>query len=83
MIRAMSTATTALSATEELGQRIRARRHALSLSQEAFASEVGLHRTYIGAVERGERNVTVLTLLRIATALGVDAAELVEGLIHE
>ena len=83
MIQAMSTATTALNATEELGQRIRARRHALDLSQEAFAAEVGLHRTYIGAVERGERNVTVLTLLRIAAALGVDAAELVEGLSHE
>ena len=83
MIPAMSTAVTALNATEELGQRIRAHRHTLGLSQEAFAAGVGLHRTYIGAVERGERNVTVLTLLRIASALGVDAADLVGGLNRE
>ena len=48
----------------------------LGLSQEALADRAALHRTYIGQVERGERNVTVETVDRIAAALGVDASEL-------
>ena len=42
-------------AQKKLGSVIRARRRAAGISQEAFATEVGIHRTYIGAVERGER----------------------------
>ena len=41
-------------------------------SQEELASQCGLHRTYIGAVERNERNITLLTLARIARALNSD-----------
>jgi transcriptional regulator with XRE-family HTH domain len=45
-------------------------------SQEDCAEKCGLHRTYIGAVERGERNITLATLDRIAAAFGVSAIEL-------
>lgn len=64
----------------EVGHRVRVRRVALGMSQEVLAEQAGLHRTYIGAVERGERNVTLQTLLRLAGALKVDVAHLVEGL---
>ncbi len=48
------------------------------LSQEEFAFECGIHRTYISGVERGVRNPTVVVLERIATALGVRAGELLD-----
>lgn len=53
-----------------LGHVIRRERKALNLSQEAFADEVGIDRAHMGRIERGERNVTFLNLLRIAKALG-------------
>lgn len=63
-------------AQKKLGSVIRERRRASGISQEAFATEVGIHRTYIGAVERGERNVSLANILRIARALHVSAAQL-------
>ncbi len=63
-----------------LGERIRARRLVLGLTHEALGERARLHRTYVASVERGRRNIPVVTLLRIAHALGVDAAELVAGL---
>jgi transcriptional regulator with XRE-family HTH domain len=53
-----------------LGTVIRQKREALDYSQESFAEKVGLHRTYVGAIERGERNITVKNFVRVALALG-------------
>ena len=59
-----------------LGKVVRARRSSLGYSQEAFADVVGLHRTYVGAFERGERNVSLQNLLRIANALNIPLSTL-------
>jgi transcriptional regulator with XRE-family HTH domain len=67
-------------ATAELGARIRARRDALGLSQEALADRSGVHWTFIGQLERGRRNVSLHNLLKVAAGLGVDPGELVAGL---
>ncbi len=63
--------------TREFGRRMRARREEQGLSQEDLAGRCGLHRTYIGSVERGERNVSLINIVRIADALDVDAGALV------
>ena len=55
-----------------VGANLRAYRQERGLSQEAFALELGVHRTYLGGLERGERNITLLTLERIAAELGAD-----------
>lgn len=59
-----------------LGANLRAARRDRRLSQEAFADVLGVHRTYMGGLERGERNVTLQTIERLAERLGVDAASL-------
>lgn len=64
----------------EFGERVRDLRKSKSLSQESFASMCGFHRTYIGTVERGERNPALLNMLRISKALDVDISVLVRGL---
>ena len=48
----------------------------MGYSQESFADACGLHRTYVGAIERGERNVSIDNIARIADALGVHIADL-------
>lgn len=60
-----------------LGREIRRHRKALGLSQELLAERAGLHRNYVGFLERGERNPSVTTLFRVAEALEVRAADLV------
>ncbi|MBZ5719313.1 MAG: helix-turn-helix domain-containing protein [Acidobacteriia bacterium] len=60
--------------------RIRELRLAKGISQEALADEAGLHRTYMGSVERGERNISLENIVRIATALGVSASDLLVNL---
>lgn len=59
-----------------LGKAIRTHRKALGHSQEAFADLVGLHRTYVGAIERGERNPSLDNLLKIADELRVPLSRL-------
>jgi len=59
-----------------LGQRIRKLRRQRGLSQEALAFEAGLDRTYVSSVERGERNIAVLNLAKLASALGVEVSAL-------
>jgi transcriptional regulator with XRE-family HTH domain len=59
-----------------VGQNLRAYREAQGISQEAFADQLGFHRTYMGGVERGERNLTLKSLERIAERAGIDPLEL-------
>ena len=66
-----------------LGEAIRAARRSLGVSQEAFADAIGLHRTFIGLVERGEASVSVSNLLRIADGLGIRAGDLLNSAFPE
>jgi len=65
---------------QRFGKRIRSLREKRSLSQEAFAHECGLDRTYISGIERGRRNVSLKNIELIADALGLSISELFEGL---
>jgi len=58
------------------GRAVRKRREKLGVSQEAFADLCGLHRTYMGGIERGERNVSLVNLERIARGFKVSLSEL-------
>lgn len=60
----------------KLGQSIRALRTALGLSQEALADAAGIDRSHMGKIERGERNVTLLNVLRIASAINQKPSEM-------
>lgn len=60
----------------KLGTRIRELRKHKGFSQENFAAEVGLDRTYMGSVERGERNIAALNLIRIAQCLNIEVGTL-------
>lgn len=62
-----------------VGRNLRLYREARGLSQEAFADVLGVHRTYMGGVERGERNLTLKSLERIAERVGVDPLSLLEA----
>lgn len=59
-----------------LSENIRAYRGQKGVSQDDFAAQCGVHRTYIGSVERAERNVTLSTLELIAKAMGVSVPDL-------
>jgi len=60
------------------GRNLRAYREARGLSQEAFADVLGVHRTYMGGVERGERNLTLKSVERISERLKVEPLELLK-----
>lgn len=63
-----------------VGRRIRELREAKGWSQEKLGEEADLHRTYIGQVERGEKNIGVENLVRLAKALGSTAAAVLTGI---
>lgn len=67
-------------ATHQLGERARARRQALGLSQEQLADQAHVHWTFVGQVERGQRNLSLHNLLKLAEGLKIDPADLVRGL---
>jgi transcriptional regulator with XRE-family HTH domain len=61
------------------GRAVRKRREKLGISQEQFADLCGLHRTYMGGVERGERNISLANIEKIARALRITLSELFRG----
>ncbi len=62
------------------GDRVRKARAELNLSQEELAERAGLHRTYIGMIERAEKNITLKNIGKISKALRKKISELIEGL---
>jgi transcriptional regulator with XRE-family HTH domain len=66
------------SARQRFAQNLRRAREQRDLSQEALADAAGLHRTYVGSVERGERNISIDNIERLAIAVGHSPAELLE-----
>ncbi|MGI5818101.1 MAG: helix-turn-helix domain-containing protein [Armatimonadota bacterium] len=68
-----------MSLSERIGSNIRRRRKELGLTQEQVGEKAGLDWTTIGAAERGVRNLSVESLLKVATALGVTVGDLVES----
>ena len=66
------------SIAKRFGQKVYIERGKLGLSQESLAHRSGLHRTYIGSVERGERNITLVSAERIAKALKLNLEKLVK-----
>lgn len=64
----------------KFGEKVRKLRTELGISQEQLAELCDLHRTYIGSVERGERNISLLNILRLSVALHTTPSELLEGI---
>lgn len=62
------------------GKKVRILREAKGLSQEGFSFLVGVHRTYIGMIERGEKNITLTNIYKIAKALDVTISELLKDI---
>lgn len=66
----------AIEILEKFGERVREERLKQGLSQEALAEKAGVHRTYIGMIERAEKNITLINIQRIAIALDIPLGEL-------
>jgi transcriptional regulator with XRE-family HTH domain len=64
--------------TRQFGQRVRALRMKKRISQEELAARSGVHRTYMGRIERGETNITLTNICKIARGLGVSPAHLLD-----
>ena len=64
------------------GKHLRAFRSDAGMTQEELAEAAGLHWTYIGQIERGERNLTYLNILRLARGLGLTPGQLLDGVKH-
>ena len=67
------------SARTRFAKNLRTTRLANGLSQEALADLCGLHRTYVGSIERGERNISIDNMERLAAALNMKVTELLDG----
>lgn len=65
---------------KRFGVAVKARRDELTLSQEELAERADLHRTYISGIEQGRRNLSLLNIVKLAQALGMDPAALLERL---
>jgi len=65
---------------KKFGKKVREERKKLGLSQETLAEKAGVHRTYIGMIERGEKNITIANIHKISKALKVKISKLTEGL---
>jgi transcriptional regulator with XRE-family HTH domain len=61
-----------------LGRKIRAERERMGISQEALGKLAKVHRTYVGMIERGEKNLTIYNLRKFAEALGLHVRDLVD-----
>jgi len=64
----------------KLAKRVRAERKKLGFSQEAFAEKSGFHRTYIGMIERAEKNITLANIQKLAKAFRLTISTLLKGL---
>jgi transcriptional regulator with XRE-family HTH domain len=64
----------------EFGSRVRRHRQSLGWTLEYLGEKAGMHWTYVGSVERGERNISLVNIVRLAHALGVGPEELIRGL---
>lgn len=62
----------------QLGKALRTRRRAAGISQDDFADHIGMHRAYYAAIERGEKNMTLKTLKRVADGLRVSMSTLLQ-----
>ncbi|MHC5727225.1 MAG: helix-turn-helix domain-containing protein [Nostoc sp.] len=65
---------------DKFGKRVRDERLQRGLSQEELAEKAELHRTYIGMIERGEKNITLINIQKIAKALGITVDELLRDI---
>ncbi len=64
----------------QFGSKVRLARKELSMSQEQLASIANMHRTYIGMIERGEKNITLTNILKLSQALSISASTLLESI---
>ena len=62
----------------KFGNKVREERLKKNLSQEAFADKVGVHRTYIGMIERAEKNITLINIQKLADGLGISISDLMK-----
>lgn len=68
---------------QQVGAALRSARKQAGLSQEKLALKAGVDRTYVGGIERGERNPSILNLARLANAIGISLSDLLEGVHTE
>jgi len=63
----------------KFGARVKQLRTKLGLSQEELAERAGVHRTYIGMIERAEKNITLINVFKISKALGIKMSKILSG----